>query len=188
MEDAVLVSRKTGKKPTHKIEDVEIVPYFDMEQFMLITQTKRIDEESAAIIDEYWERWHGLLRVKRISLGQQQYILVWLEDIVEEEVNKLWETAPSRAFSVNNLAQAMLMATIRDLVPEVAYAGCAPVPEPSTRLRKALVDAGVPWNESGALERQYAMLTHYPFVGGCDICHLRRECPNAGKAAAPETT
>jgi len=185
-EDRVYVSRKPSKKMQHSIETLDVVPHFDMEQFMLITQTRRLDEESARIIDEYWERWREQLRVRRIGIGQNDYVLVWLEPQVEEEITSLWETAPSRAFSVNNLAMAMLMAVIRDLVPEVAAAGCAPVPVPGAKLRKALKDVGVSWPENGILDKQYAMITHMPFKGGCAICHLKDECPNAGKAAAPQ--
>lgn len=152
---------------------------------MLITQTKRLDEESARVIDEYWERWRDLIRVCKVDVGNDSYVLVWLEQIVEDEVTRLWETAPSRAFSVNNLATAMLMAVLRDLVPEVAANGCAPVPSPSPALRKALATAGVAWRENSGLERQYAMVTPYPFKGGCRTCHLKNECPNAGKVADP---
>ncbi len=176
------MTRKAKAAKSHTIEELDVNPHFDMEQFMLISQTKRLDEESARIIDEYWERWRELLRIRKLTCGQENYVLVWLEQLVEEEINRLWQSAPSRAFSVNSLAQAMLMAVIRDLVPEVALFGCAPVPRPSTRLRKALSDAGVPWTEEGSLSKQYAMITHFPFKGGCEICNLRLECPNAGKA------
>ncbi len=179
------MSQKKSNAAQCSIEPIEVYPLFDMEQFMLITRIRRLDEESANVIDEYWQRWRELLRVRRIATGNEQYVLVWLEAGVETEIEKLWEQAPSRAFSVNNLAQAMLMAVIRDLVPEVAQAGCAPVPKPNQRLRQALEQAGVPWNQSGTLERQYAMLTPYPFRGGCEICHLRQECPNAGKTGTP---
>ncbi len=160
---------------------MDVVPYFDMEQFLLITQTKRLDEESAAIIDEYWERWRDQLQVRKIVVDRNEYVLVWLEDMVEHEINRLWQSTPSRAFSVNNLAQAMLMATIRDLVPEVAVYGCAPVPNPTPRLRKALQDAGVGWMDGAGLSKPYAMVTHFPYKGGCAICYLKDECPNAGK-------
>lgn len=179
------MSRKTAKKLQHRIEALEVTPYFDMEQFMLITQTRRLDEESARIIDEYWERWRGLLRVRKISIGKNEYVLVWLDSGVEEEITRLWETAPSRAFSANNLAMAMLMAVIRELVPEVAVMGCAPVPLPGGSLRKALKDVGVAWPENAGLDHQYAMITHIPFKGGCSICHLQDECPNAGKGGVP---
>lgn len=181
------MSRKADKKHQHRIETLDVTPFFDMEQFMLITQTKRLDEESARVIVEYWERWREQLRVRKIEFGQNAYILVWLEQLVEEEITRLWQTAPSRAFSVNNLAMAMLMATIRELVPEVAAAGCAPVPAPGPKLRKALRDVGMDWPENAGLNRQYAMITYIPFKGGCQICHLKNECPNAGKAVLPET-
>ncbi len=175
------MSPKSAKRQQHRIETLDIVPHFDMEQFLLITQTRRLDEESARLIDEYWERWREQMRVRRIDIGKNSYVVVWLEQLVEDEITRLWESAPGRAFSLNNLAMSMLMAVIRDLAPEVAAAGCAPVPTPGPRLRKALKDVGIAWPEGATLSRQYAMITPYPFQGGCSICYLKHECPNAGK-------
>lgn len=182
------MSPKAAKRQQHRIESLDVVPHFDMEQFLLITQTRRLDDESAQLIDEYWERWREQLRVRKIDVGKNSYVIVWLEQLVEDEITRLWESAPGRAFSLNNLAMAMLMAVIRDLAPEVAVAGCAPVPTPGPRLRKALKDVGIAWPEGGILSRQYAMITPYPFQGGCKICYLKNECPNAGKVGAPAAT
>jgi len=75
------------------------------------------------------------------------------------------------------------MAAVRSVLPEVAGGGCAPVPKPTTALKKALKEIGVPWNENATLGRQYAMLTPLPFIGGCSICYLQEHCPNAKKTA-----
>lgn len=169
------------KKGGLAVEPVALDPMFDLELFMILSQNKRLDAPTAAIADECWEKWRDKMRGARIGSESAGYLLVWLEESVEREVNQAWDDSPSRAFTMNGVAQSMLMAAIRDLVPEVAAGGCAPVPQPTQALKKALKELGVSWSDNAALERQYAMLTPYPFKGGCSICFLSDSCPNAGK-------
>ena len=30
------------------------------------------------------------------------------------------------------------------------------------------------------LARRYAVVTHYPYRGGCEICTLQQQCPKSG--------
>jgi hypothetical protein len=169
------------KKGGMPIEELALNPVFDLELFMILSQNKRLDAPTAAIADECWVQWRDRMRGVRLGPEKGGYLLVWLDESVEREVNKAWDDSPSRAFTMNSVAQSMLMAAIRDLVPEVAAGGCAPVPQPTPALKKALKELGVAWSDSAALERQYAMLTPFPFKGGCAICFLNDTCPNAGK-------
>ena len=38
---------------------------------------------------------------------------------------------------------------------------------------------GLPYKseDSSLLSRRYAVVTHYPFRGGCEICHMQSHCP-----------
>ena len=65
--------------------------------------------------------------------------------------------------------------------------GCAPSPRPTETLREALASLGIEYREMfGTLTRRYAVVTHYPFKGGCEICHLQAQCPKGqGQAEAP---
>ena len=93
-----------------------------------------------------------------------------------------WEEAPSEAFMYNALAQVMCMGIVHSLLPEVEEAGCAPAPHPTDALADALEAEGVPYATVGepGLSRRFAVVTHYPFRGGCEICMLQKECPKAG--------
>lgn len=164
------------KKKQYEIEEMDYAPYFDMETFMIASRTKRVDVETAQIADECWGRWREKVEIRKITTKSKSYLLVWLGEDVENEVNTAWEASPSKAYSMNNVAQAMLMAVIQDLIPEVAYGGCAPVPMPAKPLTDALKEIGVPWQDANCLARQYAMLTNFPYAGGCDICLLKGDC------------
>ena len=45
-------------------------------------------------------------------------------------------------------------------------------------LREALAGLGLAYKEGQpTLNRRFALVTHYPFKGGCEICHLQDNCP-----------
>lgn len=163
----------------HVIEDVKVEPHFDLERYMILSQTRRLDSETADLVAERWERWKPMLQAKAITAQGERYVVLWLDTPVEQEVNDLWESSPSKAFTCNGLAQSMLMAAIQDMAPQIAVSGCAPVPTPNLDLREALSELGLEWTESNTLSKQYAMLTRVPYKGGCETCFLRGECPNA---------
>ena len=94
-------------------------------------------------------------------------------------MDKAWEGSPSNAFLYNALAQTMCMAAVHAVIPEVQDAGCAPAPKPTAPLREALEAEGIPYSndKDPILSRRYAVVTHYPFKGGCEICVLQSNCP-----------
>ena len=69
--------------------------------------------------------------------------MVALDESVEQDVDKAWESSPSNAFLYIALAQSMCMAAVHAVIPEVQDAGCAPAPNPTATLREAL-EAGKP--------------------------------------------
>ena len=163
----------------YEIEAIEHTPYFDLETFMILTQSPRVERATVETVEEYLEKWQDKLQVRGITIGEKKYLLVWMDKTVEDEVNTLWESSPSKAFTANSLAQSLCMALIRDLIPEIAERGCAPVPRPHRDLKAALKEVGMTWEEGATLSRQFAMLTPYPYQGGCAICHIHADCPNA---------
>ena len=50
---------------------------------------------------------------------------------------------------------------------------------PTATLREALEAEGIPYSndKDPILSRRYAVVTHYPFKGGCEICVLQSNCP-----------
>ncbi len=157
---------------------MEAAPLFDMELFMTLSQERRVGGDVMERLERLWERWVAQLQIKELVGQGRNHLLVWLPPEAEQEVDAAWTLSPSEGFRVNALAQSLLMAAVRDLIPQVEESGCAPAPKPSRSLAEALAAEGVPYiNEGPTLERRYALVTPYPFRGGCEICAMQRECP-----------
>ncbi len=160
------------------IKEHPLRPYFDMEGFMTMSHETRLGGAVLQRLVDLWGQWLPKLKVCEISTGKIAYLAVWLPEDVEGFVDAAWEKSASDGFMVNNLAQFMCMAAVQELLPEVESAGCAPSPRPTAALRAALAGLGLEYREGAAtLSRRYAVVTHYPFRGGCEICHLQDQCP-----------
>lgn len=160
---------------------LEAEPAFDFELFMTTSQETRINADLMERVTELWEGWLPYAKTLEIEADGRKYLLAWLEPQVEDAVDDAWEDRPSEAFFINALAQVMLMGLVHSLLPEVEEVGCAPAPTPNAALAEALAEAGVPYAEPDEppLARRYAVLTHYPFKGGCEVCSLVNNCPKA---------
>ncbi len=165
----------------YTVETLSVTPYFDIEMIMSTSQETRIGGALMDRLAERWGRWLPELQARRIETDGQSYLAVWLGQTVEDEVDDLWEEAPSEAFLYNALAQSLCMSAVHGLLPEVEDAGCAPAPRPSPALDAALAAEGLPYleDEGRQLVRRYAVTTYYPFKGACEICNLRPGCPKA---------
>lgn len=149
----------------------------DLEAFMYLSQNKRVDHDLALRVGEFWQKWIPFL--KAYKLGEKKgYVLVYLENEVEEEINRIWDESPSTGFEAQCVAQTMIMQTMRELFPELAAAGCAPVPTPNKILKRSLEPLGLTFDKSGGMNVKYAMLTPFPFKSGCEPCYLSGSCPN----------
>lgn len=158
-------------------ETLEVTPYFDIERLMELSQETRLGGEVLEKLAARWEQWLPLLHVRRLDVGKVQYLLTWLEQDVEEQIDKFWEDAPSDAYLYNALAQLLCMGAVHQILPEIEDAGCAPAPRPTEKLAAALQGEGLSYKAGPTLSLRYAVVTHFPFKGGCEICHLQAECP-----------
>lgn len=159
-------------------ESIKVMPYLDMELLMSISEESRIGGEQMNRMVTLWEKWMPELNVRKLQVGKIQYIVTWLSGTVENDVDEAWDNSPSEAYLINNLAQVMVMQAIHDQLPQVQDAGCAPAPKPTEGLKAALAAEGCGYNQNeSALERRYAVVTHFPFKGACDICFLQPQCP-----------
>jgi len=170
-------------------EKIVCYPWFDMELFLQLSQEKRLGGELMELCAKTWELWSKTLTVTKIITGKRQYLLIRLDDSAEAFVDEAWDKRPSEGHLLNSLAQTMCMAVARELLPEVEDAGCAPAPKPTKDLKEALAGLGVPYMADGPiLSKRYAVLTNYPFKGGCEICSMFQDCPKGqGKAEAANT-
>ena len=119
-------------------EKIDVEPWFDMELFMGVSQETRLGGDVMERFMALWKNWLPHLTVKGIDTGKIKYLLVALDEAVEQDVDKAWESSPSNAFLYNALAQTMCMAAVHAVIPEVQDAGCAPAPKPTAALREAL--------------------------------------------------
>ena len=156
---------------------------FDLEAYMFLSQNQRIDAEQARRIAERWDKWAKHLKAYR--LGQKKgYVVVFFEHDVEDEVNAVWNESPSEGFEAQCVAQTMIMQTMRELMPEVAEQGCAPMPEPNKVLKRSLEPLGLTLHDTG-LNVKYGVITPFPVKEGCTACSLEETCPK--KCMGPET-
>lgn len=157
-------------------------PYFDLELFLQTAGESRLGGTELEECIALWDAWNGSLRRSEVRDGGCGYLAVWLAESVELAVDAAWNDSPSKGFRLNALAQTLCMCAVHERIPEVAEAGCAPVPGPSENLARQLAEAGLPARagEFLALGRRYAVVTRYPFCGTCEICALRPTCPRSG--------
>ena len=161
------------------LTEVEDRPNFDLFSFMEMSHESRIGGAAMERLEKAWKTWSATMKAYLLTFEKVSYLAVWLPKEVEEEVNTVWQKSPSEGFLSNSLAQFLCMSFLQLVLPEVEDGGCAPSPRPTEKLRKALEDLGVPYKsaESSLLSLPYAVVTHYPFKGGCEICHLQDHCP-----------
>ncbi len=171
---------------SYTYEKIEIEPYFDLELIMRNSEETRIGGQLFERFASLWDKWKNELNVYKVDTGKIKYLVTWLPESVEEEIDNSWAEAPSKAFSDNALAQTLCMGAVHEVLPDVESAGCAPAPRPTDTLRAALSELGVPYKEDGpSLSRRFAVVTHYPFKGACEICYLQKNCPKGqGQAGA----
>lgn len=159
-------------------EKLECTPEFDMWGFMEMCQENRVDGKAMQRLGELWADWLTILNVRKLVCGKISYLLVWLPESVETCVDETWDKSPTDGYLANSLAQYMCMQTVNSLMPQVENVGCAPAPRPTDSLKEALEEFDLAYRDDiDVLTRRFAVVTFYPFRGGCEICHLQKHCP-----------
>ena len=164
---------------THSTEHMAIHPYFDLELLMSVSRETRLGGAVTERLMQLWEQWIPEVHALRIKMDSIEYLAVWLNEKVEEDVDRAWDESPSDAYLYNTLAQVLCMSAVHGILPEIQDAGCAPAPRTTDKLRAALTAEGLSYTPSGTLARRYVVVTHYPFKGGCELCSLQHACPKA---------
>lgn len=169
---------------TENLITIEVRPEFELEEFMNFSHESRIDSEAMEALGNYWDKWQTSLAGYQIKGPKKSWVAVWLPENVEQEIDQAWAESPSRGYFLNCLAQYLCMASIEALLPQTVAGGCAPAPRPDKHLRQGLVALGAA-DEEGKISRRYAVVTYYPFAGGCEACALSDSCPkDAGPSFA----
>lgn len=116
------------------------------------------------------------LRVGLTGSSAHALLLVWMEQRVEQIMDRLWQTSPSRAFAVHEQIIHLLALHVRRYLPEMHTHSCAPVPRVPKALSQYLVKMQLLNERTGLSSRQYAVITHWPWKGGCGQCALASNC------------
>lgn len=163
-------------------------PEFDLEEFMNFAHESRISNEALQHLLSLWEDWSASLNAREIKNGKNSWLALWLPEEIESKVDEIWDKSPGEGFLINSLAQYLCMSAVNDLLPEIGDGGCAPAPRPHPDLARGLEEIGL--GQMGpALARRYAIVTYFPFRGGCEICNLQEDCPrNLGEPAFATVT
>lgn len=162
-----------------KMTSVPVEPDFELEEFMNFSKETQLDGDTLEKLGALWENWINLLGAKQIHGGKKSWLAVWLPESVEETVDTAWAQSPSQGYLMNCLAQYICMSAVQQKLPQTAASGCAPAPLPDSTLRDSLAELGLV-NGEGSLVRRYAVVTYFPFKGGCEVCAMSGTCPKAG--------
>lgn len=165
---------------------LSIEPGFDLEEFLNFAQETRISREALEQLLILWEKWSGELEAVKLAGESGSWLAVWLPEDVEAAVDKAWSESPGQGFLLNSLAQYLCMATVGEILPQVAELGCAPSPSPAEVPAESLLEIGmgIPGLPGQRSLRRYGILTPYPFKGGCEVCSMRQGCPKLGQRQA----
>lgn len=156
-------------------QKIDITPFFDLETYMLLSETRRIQGDKAQELEETW-KW-VFPHLKAYRLGERKgYMLIYLDKALEEELDTVLEQDEAKGEEIQTLAQSMIMAAMLEAVPEAGLASCAPIPEPNKVLKRSLAKLGLEFYNSGRMNVRFGVLTKLPFSGGCEQCYIKGTC------------
>lgn len=171
--------------PELNITDLPVHSEFELEEFMNFSKETRLDSTTFNKLLTLWEEWANLLKVKQIKAGPESWLAAWLPEYVDKAIDEAWAQSPTQGYLMNALAQFMCMTAVQEVLPQAADGGCAPTPKPHADLRSALIELGLA-DDEGSLMRRYAVISYFPFRGGCEICAMKEECPKGVGGAGVE--
>ena len=167
-------------KENMTLENVRTEPEFDLEYYMEISGLTRIDHELTELLEAYWTKWEPEIKAFKMepAHGGDGFLLVYLDADTEADVQRAFEEHSGHGFAFHHLAITLVLSAAQSVMPELA-GGCMPLPNPTREARKAFKKLGLEWNEEGSMNRSYAVLTPYPYKGGCETCRSCDTCPSS---------
>lgn len=157
-------------------------PEFDIMYYMEIAGETRVDQDAMDEFGPFWDRW-AKESLKAYELknteGEGTFVLIYLDEAAEEVIEGIWQDSPTHGLLFHALGITMVMSAAQGFVPELADGQCAPLPRPGQGVLDAFAELGLTWNQEGTINRKYAVLTPYPYNGGCEICYLSDNCPKS---------
>ncbi len=152
---------------------------FDPEQLALDYGLTLLPQEKQKL-HNLWQLWFLQLQAKKIYAVKKSWLALWLSQKVEKEVTSLWQQSPYEGYLAHCLATEMIMTAAKKLIPQVVKYACAPMPYPHPALNLAIKNLGLFQKHTQNIARTFALTTHMPWIGGCEVCHLA-PCPKQVK-------
>jgi len=169
-------------KEKSSLDAIQTAPEFDLEYYMEISGLMRVEQELMELLEQYWKKWGAQVKAYQMEPTKpgagDGFLLVYLDEDVEAEVQQAFERAPQHGFAFHNLAITLALSAAQSVMPELIGA-CMPMPTPSREAKKKFKKLGLEWNEEGKMNRNYMVFTAYPYQGGCEVCHSCDTCPSS---------
>lgn len=166
-----------------KVTPVQPKPEFDVMYFLEVCGEPRLSQELLEQLETAWNDWKDRMAafklVPSMAKNDDGFLFIYLNESVEDAVEKAWQESPENGMFFHNLAITLVMCSAQSLVPELLES-CTPLPRPMSEVLDFFETSGLEWNEQiGSLNRQYAVYTPMPYRGGCEICMQSDTCPNS---------
>ncbi|MBI9078998.1 MAG: hypothetical protein JEY79_04565 [Pseudodesulfovibrio sp.] len=164
------------------ISDLKPTPEFDFMYYMEIAGETRVDQDLMDEFEPFWDKWvKNNLKAYEISNpeGEGKFVFIYLDQEVEDTIEGIWQDSPTHGLLFHALAITIVMSSAQGFVPELQNGKCAPLPRPGEGVLGAFEELGLTWNQEGTVNRKYAVLTPYPYNGGCEICYMSDSCPKS---------
>lgn len=167
--------------PEPIISPLPVRQNFDTDLFKRLARVDSLTENEVNLLKSRWYLFRENAKAFGIKTDDAGWFLAWLDAKVEQTVDEDWKQSPARGYFSHVLAVSYLMSTAAGVIPEIAQTGCAPVPHPNEILAKAAQELGLAFIGPHNLERRYALLTPWPYSGGCANCFLCDNCPQTNQ-------
>jgi len=168
--------------PKYDIKKLQPQPEFDFMYYMEVAGESRVDQELMSEFGPFWDRW-AVENLNAYELtnteGEGSFLLIYLDEEAESNIEGIWQDSPTHGLLFHALAITMVMSSAQGFVPELQDGKCAPLPLPGDGVLGAFEELGLTWNQEGTINRKYAVLTPYPYTGGCEVCYLSESCPKS---------
>ncbi|XPV75245.1 MAG: hypothetical protein ACNI27_11440 [Desulfovibrio sp.] len=163
------------------VDKIKSDPEFDIWYYSEVSGEKRISQKLLDQFEVYWDKWSKHINSYSMkgTSGNESYLLIYLDQEAEKDVDEIWADDPSLGLSFHNLAITMVMTAAQGQIKELTQNKCAPLPAPGMAVQEAFDTLGLVWKEDGTINRRFAVFTNSPYTGGCEICFLEENCPKS---------
>lgn len=161
-------------------------PEFNARRFATRAKVQSIQPELFTEYQQIWAKWKEALSAYAIHANTGSRLILWLDSSIEDEIDRAWRKSPHHGYMLHSLALDLTMTATADIIPEIARHGCAPVPPDTPDILSALESLGLKCAGGTLSCNRFAVLTFFPWRGGCNACALASDCPKLKNAPSTD--